>query len=148
MLAGEDAQLREKRFGRLSRGWMIDSKEFRAELKKELAGVVNLRTSFGLLGADREAHCFAREAVWEQRLEEVASAFGVSFEQLPAAKSALPKLALAMIMKRTTSVSNRWLADRLQMGQPSSVATILRRIASQPEARSAQMERVLSRFLT
>ena len=36
-------------------------------------------------------------------------------------------------MKQTTSVSNGWLAERLQMGQPASVSQYVRR----EEARSA-----------
>lgn len=148
VLAEEDAKLREKQFGRLSRGWLIGSQAFRNELKQELAKVADPKTSLALLGADREAHRLAREVVWEQSLEEVATALAIALDELPSAKSSPAKLALATAMKRTTSVSNRWLAERLQMGQASSVATILRRFQSHPDASSSRMKGVLSRFAT
>ena len=37
VLAEEDAKRRDEKFGRLSRGWMVGSAEFKADLKKELA---------------------------------------------------------------------------------------------------------------
>jgi hypothetical protein len=37
------------------------------------------------------------------------------------------KVRLAAALKRTTSVSNGWLAERLQMGQPASVSQFVRR---------------------
>jgi len=78
----------------------------------------------------------------------VADDFRVSLNQLPAKKSAPSKLALVTVMKRTTSVSNRWLANRLEMGEATGLATILRRFQFRPEASSPLMKRVLSRFVT
>jgi hypothetical protein len=45
----------------------------------------------------------------------------------PLLKSAPAKLKLATAMKMTTSVSNPWLAQRLQMGAASSVTSLVHR---------------------
>jgi hypothetical protein len=127
LLAEEDVRRREERFGRLSRGWMIGSADFRAELKKGLQGTGGTRSRFELLGADGTALREARAALWEEKLTLAAKALGLSLKKLPEQRSAPDKVALASLMKQTTSVSNGWLAERLQMGQPASVSQYVRR---------------------
>jgi REP element-mobilizing transposase RayT len=127
VLAEEDARRRDEKFGRLSRGWAIGSVEFRADLKKDLAARSGRSERFELLGADRAAQLEARAAMWEERLGVGAKALGLSLERLPAQKSAKEKVQLAAVMKAATSVSNGWLAARLQMGAPGSVTQYVRR---------------------
>lgn len=128
-LAEENLKRRSDRFGRLSRGWMIGSAEFRRELKKELLGAGGVSERFELLGADRAAHLEARAELWEEKLQAAAEALGVSLRKLPSQRqrSAPDKVALAALLKQTTSVTNAWLAERLQMGQPASVSQYVRR---------------------
>jgi putative transposase len=148
VLAEEEGKMREKRFGRLSRGWVIGSKEFRTELKTELAKQVHAGVSFALLGADRAAQLLAREALGEEKIREIAAAFKIDLDQLPPKKSAMPKLVLAAMMKSTTSVTNRWLATRLSMGKPSSIGSLLRRFRLDGGTQTARFKRILSRFMT
>jgi len=68
-----------------------------------------------------------REALWEQRLKIGAKHFGVDLRKLPSSKSALEKVRLAAWLKRTTAVSNGWLARRLDMVPPSASSQFLRR---------------------
>jgi hypothetical protein len=49
-------------------------------------------------------------------------------------------------MERITSVSNDWLAERLQIGHPTSVGSLLHRFAPRGETRSREFRTVLSRF--
>lgn len=136
-LAEEDVRRREQRFGRLSRGWMIGSASFRAELSKGLQGVGGVASRFELLGADRSAVREAREPLWEEKLRSAAKALGVPLAKLPDQRSAPDKVALASLLKQTTSVNNAWLAERLQMGPPASVSQYVRRyrLAKGPETR-------------
>ena len=53
--------------------------------------------------------------------------------KLPPKKSADEKVFPAAAMKKTCSVSNRWLAERLQMGQAASVSQFARRWQTQPK---------------
>lgn len=125
--AEEDARRREEKFGWLSRGWAVGSPEFRAHLKQELANLGAGQGRFELLGADRTAQREARAALWEEKLRVGAKALGVALNRLPARKSAPEKVKLAALLKATTSVSNRWLAERLAMGRPGSVTQWVRR---------------------
>lgn len=54
-LAEEEAERRDKKFGRLSRGWMVGSSAFKAELRQALVEAGSGRGRFELLGADRAA---------------------------------------------------------------------------------------------
>jgi len=66
------------------------------------------------------------EALWEQRLKIGAKHFGVDLRKLPSSKSALEKVRLAAWLKRTTAVSNGWLAAA-RHGCTVSVSQFLRR---------------------
>ena len=127
LLAEEEAKLRGKRFGRLSRGWMIGSPAFRDELKKGLQAQGDTRARFELLGADRSALLEARAELWEENLRAGAKALAVRLDRLPERCSAPEKVALASLLKQTTSVSNGWLTERLKMGRAASVSQFVRR---------------------
>ncbi len=146
VLAEEDVKLREKKFGRLSRGWAVGSAEFKLALKEELLAQHPDAEPFGLLGADREAVQEARAALWEERLQAAARIFGVSLLRLPAKKSATEKMRLAALMKTATSVSNGWLAARLRMGVPGSVTQSVRRFRLSGGAEERAFKAALSRI--
>ncbi|MBI3887067.1 MAG: hypothetical protein HY302_15265 [Opitutae bacterium] len=124
-LAEEQPRKRGEKFGRLSRGWMVGSAEFKQALKKDLVTRgANLGQAQLLgTGAVREL----REAGWEERLSKAARALKIDLGRLPARKSAPEKVALAAVLKAATAVSNGWLAERLAMGQPASVSQFVRR---------------------
>jgi REP element-mobilizing transposase RayT len=148
VLAEEDARRHEHKFGRLSRGWAIGSAEFQRDLERELAPSVPGREGFELLGADREAQQQARNALWEETLVALAAGLRIDLNELPPKKSAADKVRLAAMMTQMTSVSNAWLARRLQMGVPGSVTQYVRRFRSHSDAAQADRRRVLSRIHT
>jgi REP element-mobilizing transposase RayT len=127
VISEEEAKLRDEKFGRLSRGWLIGSPEFRAALKKDLANTGAAREGFELLGADAHAHREMRAELWEEKLLQARKALGLQKAIFSTRKSAPEKVQLAALMKATTSVSNGWLAERLQMGKPASVSQFVRR---------------------
>jgi len=106
---------------------MVGSPAFKADLKKELLEAGTGRERFELLGVDREAHQEARAELWEEKLRLTAKALGVALERLPVQRSAADKVRLAAALKTVTSVSNRWLSERLGMGEPASVSQYVRR---------------------
>jgi len=99
---------------------VIGSADFKESLKKELRALGADAERLELLGSDREAHDEARGGIWEEKLRAAAAALRVSLEALPTKKSAAEKVQLAALMKTTTSVSNGWLAKRLEMGKPGA----------------------------
>ena len=145
-VAGAERKMGPDAIGRLSRGWAIGSPAFRARLREELVAQSSVQARFELLGADREAHRTARAELWDERLHALASGFGIELTNLPAQKSAVEKLQLAAALKRITSVSNRWLADRLQMGAPTGVSSFLHRFHAGGGDRTRLFRRVLASY--
>lgn len=124
-LAEDDGSLRAERFGRLSRGWAVGSKDFKNALKAELTNQAGDLADVRLLGADPVPEW--REEQWEAKLQQGARALKINLGRLPATKSAPEKVCLAALLKAKTSASNHWLAKRLDMGQPASVSQFVRR---------------------
>jgi hypothetical protein len=55
---------------------------------------------------------------------------------------------IAALMKATTSASNGWLAERLQMGEPASVSQYVRRWRLAGGTETAEFKQALSRVNT
>ncbi|MGH7943745.1 MAG: hypothetical protein ACREH8_15115, partial [Opitutaceae bacterium] len=146
LLAEEDATRRESRFGRLSRGWMIGTAGFGAELSQELVKQSADLHRFERPGVDGTGLHEARSKIWRKTLVQLAIAFGVNLDPLPQRKSTPEKVRLAAAMKLLTSVSNGWLADPLAMGRASSVSSLVSRFIRTGGTESAAFDVVLSRF--
>jgi hypothetical protein len=144
VLAEEEGRLRNAKFGRLSRGWAIGSAEFKRELKNEFSGRGVDLERFALLGVDGEAQRELRAEIWEEKLRAAAKTLGIPLGQMATQKSAAQKVRLAAFMKTTTSVSNGWLADRLQMGPAASVSQYVRRFRLSGGFGSREFKRALS----
>ncbi|MBI2496602.1 MAG: transposase [Opitutae bacterium] len=145
-LAEEDAKRREERFGRLSRGWMVGSREFKQGLQKDLATQGAELERAQLLGLGPVAEW--REEQWEEKLQRAAKASKIDLDHLPARKSAPEKVRLAAVLKTGTSVSNGWLAERLAMGQPASVSQFVRRFRLAKGHEQPWFQAALSRVKT
>jgi putative transposase len=145
-LAEEDLKLREERFGRMSRGWMVGSKEFKWALRQDLAGQGADLEKAQLLGVGPVPEL--REDHWEEKLKRAAKDLKVDLHQLPAKKSASEKVRLAALLKAGTAVSNGWLAARLSMGEPASVSQFVRRFRMAGQDKSPEFEAALSRVKT
>lgn len=131
----------DEKYLELIRRWAIGSTAFRAELREKLRTAAEQRARFGLVGADREAIRTARGEWWEDELRRIAGGFGINLATLPRKKSAVEKLTLAAAMKEATSVSMAWLAQRLQMGVPDSVGSLLTRFRAAGGAAAARFAR-------
>ena len=82
----------------------------------------------------------------EEQIQAAAPAWAVDLKRLPPLKSASEKFLVAAVMKRVTSVSNRWLTERLQMGCPTSVAPLIHRFNQQGEPDTPVFKLLLSRL--
>lgn len=142
-LAEEEAKLREERFGRLSRGWMVGSKEFKQDLQLDLAKLGGDLERARLLGAGPVPEW--REEHWEEKLRQEARDLKINLDRLSARKSAPEKVRLAALLKAGTAVTNGWLAERLGMGQPASVSQFVRRFRLAHGDTGAGFQAALSR---
>ena len=143
-LATDDTAQRALVAEKLSRGWWIGSKQFRKEMREEAAqrGMeLDLQRFSGIEPAEFRAE---REAVWEEKLARLAALAGADLEHLAPGYSAPEKVLLEAALKRVSSVSNRWLTQRLRMGQPASVSQFVRRWEQQARRRRV-IEALLSK---
>lgn len=130
---------------RMSRGWCLGGREFKKEMKKEMANRgADLERFRGL---EPDAVKEERTEYWEERLQALAKAAKTDLSKLPPQKSHPDKVRLAAALKHSTSVSNGWLTERLSMGQPASASQFVRRYLL-TEAGQAATEALLSRVKT
>ena len=127
---------------KMSRGWCLGDRSFKADMKK--AALEQGADMERFAGLDPEDARHEQVALWEERLRELAHAAKIDLESLPAKKSHADKVRLAAAMKLGTSVSNGWLADRLGMGLPASASQFVRRWLLDPK-RKAETHALLSR---
>ena len=139
-LATDEPSKRELVAARLSRGWWVGTQEFRNEMRREAARR-GMELDFARL-SDLEPE--ERQQEREAALVALAAGAGIDLSRLPSRKSAPPKVLLAAALKRTTAVSNGWLARRLAMGQPASASQFVRRLELDAEGRRG-IEQLLSR---
>jgi len=146
-MAEEAPAERNRRFGKLSRGWCVGTDGFRTTLRADLAARSGLkRTRFA--GLERTEWQKERELGWEAKLQNASKTLRINLQQLPARKSALEKVRLAAILKGVSDVSNGWLAARLKMGTPASASQFVRRFHLVGGSRDAAYQHALSRVET
>lgn len=143
-----DPRFRTEKFAALTRTWAIGSAAFRAEIRTKLQEARRTVGRFRLAGADRELLRQARVEAWEHQLRQIADGFQFDLAELPRMKSAVEKLTLAAAMKQMSSASNGWLAQRLQMGSPDSIGSLLYRFRARGTTESNAFKSVMSQFLT
>jgi len=144
-LATDELAKKELVAGRMSRGWCVGDRAFRNEMRKVLVERGAAVERFGgLEPAEVQAE---RSHAWEEQLQVLARRAKITLSALPSAKSHPNKAMLAAAMKASHSVSNRWLAERLAMGQPASASQFARRWMLDPTRRTA-VSALLSRVKT
>lgn len=146
--ATDDPQEREREFAALCTGWAIGSTAFQEELRVRLEQLLAGANRFAILGGDSAAFRQARAQLWTERLNAISDAAGIALDRLPPEKSAPDKVLLAALLKQVASVSNRWLAERLAMGGPSSVSSLVSRFQRAGGTDTPQFRRLYSRFAT
>ena len=144
-LATDDVASQELISQKMSRGWCLGGLEFKDYVRREARerGAELDRMRFA--GLEMEALRAEREAYWEETLQHAAILAKIDLNKLSGAKSAVEKCLLASVMKHRTSVSNAWLAKRLEMGQPASASQFARRWMSE-EVRAKNVYAIINRL--
>ncbi len=127
-LAEDGPAQKAQRFAEMSKGWIIGTRGFAKDLMKE-----NRRlTGHGRqLAAEMKE---AREGVWQEELSRLLGRLRrkpTDVAQAP--KSATWKVAIAAAMKARTTVTNRWLAEALNMGGLHEVSRQVSAWLSEPD---------------
>ena len=110
-LAEDEPARKAQRFDQMSRGWSIGSRGFAAALIEEHRLAVG--RGHQLAVENRKA----MEAVWGMDLQRLLERLGRKDADLATSgKSADWKIAIAAALKARTTVTNRWLATTLHLG--------------------------------
>lgn len=127
-LAEDEPARKQQRFERMSKGWVIGTGEFAKALVRENRALVGQ----GRKIAD-EIHQ-AREAVWQENLADLLRKLRKKESELTlAGKSVDWKLAIASVLKKRTTVTNRWLATNMHLGNLYEVSRKVSAWTRQPD---------------
>src|SRR5699024_5172093 len=100
----------------MCRGWCIGESSFKEAVVRELL------QPQGAVRLEKEQLASLNESMWETALEQCLKQLGYSLADARSAiRSAVCKLAIAFKLKRETSVSNKWLSEKLFMGAANAV---------------------------
>jgi REP element-mobilizing transposase RayT len=113
----DEVARKEFKFDEMSKGWAIGSNGFQKDLLKEHRNLVG---SASIVAAGLTE---AREAGWKEECEGYLRRLGRTTRDVKReGKSVAWKLAVAAAMKARTTVTNRWLAEHLEMGNMYEVS--------------------------
>ena len=117
-LQEDDEGQKALRFESMSKGWAVGESDFKKELVRLYEGV-----EAGLLqGGDRQL----AEEMWEARAAICLKAVAKSEKAVAEEPKGAPwKVAVAAVMKTTTTASNPWIAKRLNMGSPFRLSRLV-----------------------
>ncbi len=147
LAAEEVTQVKRRTAGSMSRGWCLGSAGFRAAMKDRMKRKGQELEWGRKAGLELEDTRRELEEAWEDRLQRLAKVAKISLDRLPEKKSDPGKALLAAAMKRSSAVSNAWLAQRLKMGKPASASQFARRFLID-NAGSERVDRLLSKIKT
>lgn len=118
-LSADTVEQRRQGFEKMTRGWAKGSKDFKKAVLKEKSLSRPVRV------VEAEA-AEIREVRWEEGLESALAALGKIEEELRTGRKGEPwKVALARHLRERYLAPHRWIAERLEMGAPSSVQSLV-----------------------
>ncbi len=116
-LMADDVRLKEAAFDRMSQGWVYGGEEFQKQMLVEFKRMTKAED----WGAGDLVELNRLE--WQRLLEAGLRALSRQKENPKLAlKSAPWKIAIATWLKQRSSVTNRWLTEKLHMGAPDAVS--------------------------
>jgi len=128
----------------LRRGWFVGDSEFRGRLAARLEKALKRRRRESHSGSAKAAH---GEAEAERRLERGLGHLGLTprdLKDLP--KAAAEKVVMAWWLRETTTVSLRWVSERLGMGHYTRVTQAISRMKHRPARKHEKLRRQLLRL--
>ena len=128
---GEECDVVERN---LRRGWYVGSESFGKELAGQMEG-----TGDNLRGTQRRAHDIAEA---ERLLDNALSVLGLEEGSLKGMKSTVrEKQAIAWLLKKHTTVTGVWIADRLGMGHRVNASRAISVIEKEIDSKAIRLKR-------
>jgi putative transposase len=140
-LAADEGAQKELAFEAMSRGWALGGAGFKQALVQQHKDAVAGGTW------DRETGQEARELVWQEALKAGRRLLGKSAEDaMNEPKAAAWKVALAAHLKASSTVSNPWLGQQLNMGAAAGVSRYVAECRKGQRPEAAKLQKGLSRI--
>jgi len=134
----------EEEWSSLRRGWYVGDREFGKELAVKLDKALKGRRRESYAGPAKAAH---GEAAAERRLKRAMGCLGLTLKELKdLAKGAAEKVVLAWWLREGTTVSLRWVSERLEMGHYTRVTKAISRMRRGAGPKHEQLRRKLRRL--
>jgi REP element-mobilizing transposase RayT len=131
----------EKEWKALRRGWYLGTESFRDKLAGYLERLAKGRRRQSHSGPARVAH---DEKAAETALDQALKALGLNAKRLaPLPKGAPEKTVLAWWLRRRSTVSLRWVSERLEMGHYTRVTQAVSRMGRRPPRKWVALRRRL-----
>ncbi|HZQ48357.1 MAG TPA: transposase [Verrucomicrobiae bacterium] len=131
----------EEKWKTLRRGWYLGEEKFFDKLKDRFAALVAGKRGESHSGGAKRAH---DESAARQWLIHGLGVLGIRPADLPRLPKGAPeKTALAWWLRRQTTVSLRWVAQELGMGQYTRVTQAVSRMNHQPSRKLRQLKSLL-----
>ena len=145
--ADQQAQ-KEMAFEKMCRGWALGTKAFKKALIKEAAEEQD-ETNKKVPRYDGETLREANELRWEMALEQCMQASGKTAEDcVRDIKSAEWKIAVATALKQTTSATNVWISEALNMGVANAVSRYVGLYRQAKKTRSEEFQQLIANITT
>jgi hypothetical protein len=131
----------DKQWKELRRGWYVGGESFGEKLKGALQNAVKGGRRESHSGPARAAH---DQAAAERRLDQAMEILGLdnkSLRELP--KGSPEKLVLAWWLRENTTVTLRWVSERLEMGHYTRVTQAISRMSRRPGRKLEKTKRKL-----
>ena len=133
--------LQDEEWKAIRRGWCLGGKEYRKQLIEMLDELI----------LDASAEAYAGEAVREHGEREADVLIGQGFKKLGLKESELESLrksdprksVLAWYVSSKTSVSQRWIGERLRMGSRGTVSNAIWKVRREGQGEYRRLRRML-----
>ena len=144
-LSTNEPARKELAFDKMCRGWALGTKQFKKDLL-QTEGLLKDGSTQALRLEGKELQ-EANELQWEEMFTKGLDALGMSTEDIHTSmKSADWKVWLAYELKRRTSATNVWIADRLNMGVPQAVTIHTGRLNVDDLLKNSRYEQFIYEF--
>ncbi|HTV62956.1 MAG TPA: hypothetical protein VMH30_10365 [Verrucomicrobiae bacterium] len=131
----------ERQWRELRRGWYVGSESFVSRLAEGLEKAAQGCRRESHSGPAKKAH---DEAAAECNLGKALQRLGLNEESLKAlAKGSPEKAVLAWWLRENTTVTARWVSERLKMGHYTRVTQAISRVARRPSRKHKSLKRKL-----
>ena len=133
----------EREWRSVRRGWYLGDRSFKSKLLDRIGGLLE----------GRQADSVKGEAVGAWRREEAERWIGSALAELGLdeaglrriPKGAKEKMAMAWWLRRHTTLSRQWIAQRLQMWHETRMTLAVREVGAGAKGRLAKLKRQVER---